>query len=640
MQFIRPSGLGIWLFSWVGIHLCAYSQEVDSVTYLEEVDVFGVPISEYINDASYKPVDSVYLRFFNTQSLGALLQESTGIYLREYGAEGQLATVSMRGTTPAQMAIQWNGVDITSQSLGQIDFSSIPAFMLTVADLLKGGNSAIMGSGAIGGGINVQSFGLNTNHSANVLMSIGSFGKQAIGVGFQEKIGATKFYGKIYYTSFQNDFEVNFRNESYRQNNAEGKQFTISAGSRTNLTPTTNIGFEAWYSAFDRNIQPIIGDLNSDDQIYDRNIRLQGFMEYAKRQHYAKTSLSFLSDHQVFNDGQPFNIDRWVLNSSYDVSLKEQLTVQFGGNLSLALTNTANYVSDTSQLKGGLHTLVSFKKFKNLELLLNLRKPFVQGIETPFLPKQTIRYTLLNREKAEMTMFTTISRDFRAPTLNDLFWNPGGNPALLPERSINMELGIDQKFNFSPITLELEGSLYRNSINNMIVWLPGGMRELPNGELESFWSPENIQEVQVDGIEGLLKASYKSGNLKTKLSLFYNYNRSINRSPLSSVDRSKGKQLPYVPLHAASATFNLGFRKSSFTYIHSYTGQRFTESTNEMSLDAFGLASFEINHRLSLMGVEVIAGFQVRNLWNKDYFNYELRATPGRNYHVSINLNF
>ncbi|MDZ7776138.1 MAG: TonB-dependent receptor [Bacteroidales bacterium] len=95
-----------------------------------------------------------------------------------------------------------------------------------------------------------------------------------------------------------------------------------------------------------------------------------------------------------------------------------------------------------------------------------------------------------------------VSRNYRLPTLNDLYWQPGGDPELLPERGFTLETGLkylSQKRNGWHGGAEI--TWFRNDISNWIAWQPDGIM--------SYWTPKNITEVLSQGIEaqlpGLLK---------------------------------------------------------------------------------------------------------------------------------------
>ena len=112
---------------------------------------------------------------------------------------------------------------------------------------------------------------------------------------------------------------------------------------------------------------------------------------------------------------------------------------------------------------------------------------------------------------------------------------------------------------------------------NWILWLP---------TTKGFFSPKNIKDVHAYGIE--FQADYSklfSKNLKLDLDATYSWTPSINEGePISTADQSVGKQLPYVPKHSATVTGRLQWNTWSFMYKWCFYSERFTMSSNEISL--------------------------------------------------------
>ena len=223
-------------------------------------------------------------------------------------------------------------------------------------------------------------------------------------------------------------------------------------------------------------------------------------------------------------------------------------------------------------------------------------------------------------------LFSSVSRSFRFPTLNDLFWEPGGNPNLEPEDGISVEAGhrFDLKKKYFHFNTKL--SVYKSWLRDMIVWIPQG----------TLWGPENVRNVGVTGLESsvVFKFLFPSGSWHTHFN--YAMNQSQYQSNLSGADDSKGNQLAYVPIHKGSILNTFNYKHWFISFRQAFTGMRYTESTNTSRLDGFTVAGIGLGKRWSIQDHVFELGFEVNNLWDADYMNYELRATPGRNYLIKI----
>ena len=85
----------------------------------------------------------------------------------------------------------------------------------------------------------------------------------------------------------------------------------------------------------------------------------------------------------------------------------------------------------------------------------------------------------------------SISRNYRVPGLNDIYWQELGNPDLEPEESYQLNLGLDYQLNKSAFSMLWELHSYYMWVDNWIQWTPS-----ENG----FWSPQNIKRVFKMGI--------------------------------------------------------------------------------------------------------------------------------------------
>jgi iron complex outermembrane receptor protein len=219
------------------------------------------------------------------------------------------------------------------------------------------------------------------------------------------------------------------------------------------------------------------------------------------------------------------------------------------------------------------------------------------------------------------------ARGFRIPTLNELYWNPGGNLDLVPEESYSAELGykgeITNKNNFT-----YEITAYRMWVSNWILWQPDG----------SIWSPQNIREVDVYGLEFSGNLSHQLGQAKLDWHGNYGFTRSVNRTGLDQFDRSVGKQLSYTPIHKGSLTGNLQVKTWSLLVNTTAIGQRFTTADNENYLPAYMLVNVKASKNINLGKHLLNLSLTVNNLLDVSYQSVENRAMPGINYLFGLKL--
>lgn len=122
----------------------------------------------------------------NDQLLTSVMQDA-GVFFKQYGVTGS-STISRRGADANQTQINWNGLPINNPMLGMSDFNTLMSWGCGEMFLVEGGNSAVVGSGSMGGTLFMRN-GLHfldgdareEYHSRSKAMAtMGSFGERNI----------------------------------------------------------------------------------------------------------------------------------------------------------------------------------------------------------------------------------------------------------------------------------------------------------------------------------------------------------------------------------------------------------------------------------------------------------------------------
>ena len=230
----------------------------------------------------------------------------------------------------------------------------------------------------------------------------------------------------------------------------------------------------------------------------------------------------------------------------------------------------------------------------------------------------------------------SVSRNYRFPTLNDLYFLPGGNPNLKNEHGFTYDAGIS--FNTGKAgVFSFGGSAnwFDSRIEDWIIWLP---------TTKGFFSPRNVKKVHAYGVE--VKANIAIQPFKgwlLDIDGSYSWTPSINKGDkMSPADQSVGKQLPYVPKHSASFTGRLSWRTWSFLYKWCYYSERFTMSSNDYTitghLPRYFMSNISFEKGLSFRPVDLQLKLAVNNLFNEEYLSVLSRPMPGINFEFFIGI--
>ncbi len=254
-------------------------------------------------------------------------------------------------------------------------------------------------------------------------------------------------------------------------------------------------------------------------------------------------------------------------------------------------------------------------------------------LDGKFLPNQSsLGLDYLLSPSKNYHLKGSIGKSIQLPSLNDLYWVPGGNPDLKPENSFNSELSFSISENVGRnMSIESELTLFRSSIKDMIVWLPLNA---------SVWQPQNLNNVVSKGIEIYSRYSYSSGINRLFITLNYSFTDARKTNSTSGNDESVDKQLIYVPRNSGSIRIKYNYGKLSSEWWTVYTGARFIASDNSEKLDSYLLHNFSLRINLGNRKLEFNPGLSVDNIFANRYINVVAYPMPMRSFRLSASVKF
>lgn len=100
-----------------------------------------------------------------------------GIEIERYGAFGSLSSVSIRGSSSAEVLVLVDGMPVAGAQIDSIDLGQIPTSGIERIEVVEGGGSTLYGSGSIGGIINIITA---QPARARAIAQAGSFGEASL----------------------------------------------------------------------------------------------------------------------------------------------------------------------------------------------------------------------------------------------------------------------------------------------------------------------------------------------------------------------------------------------------------------------------------------------------------------------------
>ncbi len=646
---------------------------------IPEVTVYGRrPLKEI--GVQQTRFDSVALKENIALSMADVLTFNSSIFVKSYG-RATLSTVAFRGTSPSHTQVTWNGMRINNPMLGMTDFSMIPSYFIDDASLLHGTSSVNETGGGLGGAVKLatkpaaaEGFGLQ------YVQGIGSFRT------FDEFLRLT--YGnerwqlstRFVCSASPNDYK--YRNRDKKENiydddrniigsyhpterNRSGsfKDLHLLQEAYYNTGRGDRFGVNAWYLRSNRELPMLTTDYASDLAFENRQREetlrsilmwdhLRSDWKLGASAGYIHTWTAYDYRRDVGNgtmasmtrsrsrintfygrlEGEYAPSRRWLLTASLSAhqhfvkSADKNIIAQNGDKA------VVGYDKGRIELSGSLSA--KWRPTDRFGASAVLRQELYGTSRTPLIPALFLDGVLSKR--GNVVAKASVSRNFRFPTLNDLYFLPGGNPELRKERGYTYDAGISFATGKAD-RYRLSGSVtwFDSHVDDWIIWLP---------TTKGFFSPRNLKQVHAYGIEVQANLSAAlARDWKIDLDGTWSWTPSINEGePISSADRSVGKQLPYVPEHAATLSGRLAWRSWTLHYKWCCYGERFTMSSNDRTLTgrlpAYYMNNLSLEKSLSLRRVDLSVKGTVNNLFDEEYLLVLSRPMPGIHFEIFIGI--
>ncbi|MDR1347443.1 MAG: TonB-dependent receptor plug domain-containing protein [Prevotellaceae bacterium] len=655
--------------------------EHDKPAWYLDIDSATITAQRIMKDIGVQQtkLDTVALRENISTSMADVLSQNTVIFIKSYG-RATLATASFRGTAPSHTQVMWNGMKLNSPMLGMVDFSLIPSYFIDDASLYHGASSVSITGGGLGGAITVNTKpGESEGFSVQYIQGIGSFDtydsflklnyknknfQSSTRVVYADSDNDFKYknYSKKEFVKDENDNITGFEYPVERNKNGDYRDFHALQEFYFTASKNSHFGLSTWYMKSKRGMPALNVDYRSESNSRSRQSeqtlrtvlywdRFFTNVKLMTKAGYTYTDLSYIYS----GDDGTGKLLEMIHSQSYVNTAFSKFDIEYylGKKWMFAANITAhqNSVStkDNATLNPGSESVIGYiksrfelstfasAKYRPVERLgfaINLREEFYGSRNTPVIPAAFVNYII--SKKGNVTAKASIARNYRFPTLNDLYFVPGGNDSLDSETGYTYDGGIEFAVSNKKASLNGEITAFNSNIKNWIVWLPN---------FKGFWSPSNVKKVNSYGIEIKLKNNIDFDK-DWKLSSDGNFawTRSINHdNPVNWADESIGKQLVYIPEFSAAVNAKLSWKTWMFTYKWIYYSERFTTSNNEKNtkignLGAYFMNDVSLEKHVKLSWANLSFKMLVNNIFDEEYESVLSHPMAGRNFGFLVEI--
>ena len=656
----------------------AASWREKGVVTIREVPVWGRRPMKSIGVQETR-LDSLILKENIALSIADVLTFNSPIFVKQYG-RATPSTVSFRGTGPSHTQVTWNGMRINNPMLGMTDFSMIPSYFIDDASLLHGTSSVNETGGGLGGLVRLSTAPADIRgFRLQYIQGIGMFRTFDEFLRLEWGDEHWQVSTRAVYQSSANDFK--YRNRDKKENIYDDEMNIVGSYYPTERNKSgafddvhvlqevyydtrrgDRFGLNAWYINSNRELPLLTTDYADDKQFENR-----------QREHTLRSVLSwdhYRSDWKVA--AKAGYIHTWmaydyrkdpgsgIMNS---ITRSRNKVDTFYGQADGEYTPNGNWFF-TAGISAHQHLVESIDKDIILQQggkdIVGYDKGRIElsaSVSAKWRPTERLGLSAVLREEMYGTKWATVpaffadcqlskrgnivakasvSRNHRFPTLNDLYFLPGGNPDLRSESGFSYEAGLSFAVGKENVySLSGSASWYDQHIDDWILWL-----STPKG----FFSPRNIKQVHAYGVEMQANlAVIPARDWKLTMNGSFSWSPSINEGePISPADQSVGKQLPYEPEFSATVTGRLTWRSWGLLYQFCYYSERYTMSSNDITLSGrltpYLMNNLSLDKAFALKWADLTLKGTVNNLFNEEYLSVTARPMPRMNVEFFIGI--
>ncbi|MBE9504952.1 MAG: TonB-dependent receptor, partial [Proteobacteria bacterium] len=477
----------------------------------EEVEIGQVVVTATRTEAAIKSIPSSVtvitaneIEKQQVRYVNEVLREVPGLDVVQSGGPGRNTSIFIRGSNSGHLLVMIDGVQVNSPTTGSYDFANLTVDNIERIEVVRGPQSTLYGSDAMAGVINIITKKGTGKPAFTIKAEGGSYDTKKGNVavrGGNKKLDYSLAFSMIDSDGFSAASEANGNTE---EDGYENK--TLSAKMGYQISENINVGLTARRFDAEAEIDGGSSGLGVDDPNYTMETDSTTIAAKLKHtvgemwDHTIKASLTTEKFKLVEGDPDPFN---WY-NSNIDTKIKtldwqnnfylldEAHTITVGAEYEKAEAENESAALDHSVSNKAIYLQDKISAIDSkLNLLAGMRyddhKKF--GSETTY--KVAVSYLI---DKTGTTLRSSYGKAFKAPTLNDLYYNnPAvgrGNPNLEPEKSKGYDLGIEQELIDKHVIFS--ATYFKNDFKNLIEWVEYA---------PWLYEPQNVAEANTKGWE-------------------------------------------------------------------------------------------------------------------------------------------
>lgn len=551
----------------------------------------------------------------HAQNLAEALQYAPGVQLKPiHGKTGQGAWI--QGFDADRVLILINGNPISPSTGSTIDVTQVAIGDIEQIEIIKGATSALYGTSAMGGVINVITREPSSNFLASADLSGGNWGSQSEDDNpFAKRHGnfeiSTKqenWHGQVVAALTESDGFKAPDTAGESTQGWSGHKHTISSNFQYRFDNDLKITvmprhFDEDISVLNTLFVPGIGNITEDytDKTLVSNISTVVEQSLSNNGHWKVRAMW----EDFYNDANKASHRETTSNHSefaaqLDIPLGISHFVTVGAEYQYDSMNVENISSNTQEVSDETKTSIqafaqdSWFLSPNLEILPGARIHNDSRFGSHLAPMLNAMYNTENLFPGRVNIRAGLGNGYRTPNLKELYYlfdhsqigyMVQGNEDLEPESSVSYQLGIE--WIFPKEDGSLSASLFHNDIDQLITEVLNPSAVGPNNS--TVYEYQNIEQAMTQGLE---LSFHKNLGKYFALDMSYNYLKAINTKT--------NKELVERPETTAKAGLDIFLNNSlSFTNKINYESNQYLDEENTIVSPGYTTWDSTLNYQLN-----------------------------------------
>lgn len=559
--------------------------------------------------AAVTVIDRAEIERLQPASVAGLLSGRAGISLANNGGPGKSTSVFLRGTESDHVLVLVDGIKLGSATSGGASLQDIPAEQVERIEIVRGPFSSLYGSEAIGGVIQIFTRKPHGTFSPNASVGIGSENTQRVSAGIAGRASDPKHGGWYAINAAHQDTDgINAyrgpRNFDPDNDGYRNTSLTLQGGYRFN---------EQWdadlraFRAEGRNEYD--GSANDVADIVQQVVG--GRVRYAptegvKLTASAGTSADLSDNYLRGAYSSTFDTRREVASLQADLGIGPGLLTLGFDWLHDEVDGNTNYERDRRINRG------AFGQWQQDFGAQSLQASARRDDDSQFGGKTTGSVLWGWNFTGALRLSASYGTAFKAPTFNELYFPGYGNPALGPETSRSVEVGLRGEHGWGTWSV----NAFDTKIDDMIAF---------DSSLGDFGAPNNIDRARIQGVEAVAGTELAGWDLRTSLTWLDPRNDGDNANHDNVLPR-RARRSGRIDADRRFGRFSAGASVTG-------AGERYDNLTNTTRLSGYGLADLRAGFAFSnAWSVQA----SIENVFDKRYETAALYNQPGRTWLLTL----